>query len=188
VPRHADRRDRNFRPGEFCNPGARETPGAPRPTAGGSATFTDVGSADVRSQVTIQPAPFMRKSSVWVAQRGRGPGRLSRMMDAAARRPGPSLSAPEALPDLECFRPELVAQQPTGTGLLWATIRLRPAAKGAEDLGNVCSVRRSRLSARASQAEAGTPASSPPRTRSWGFCTVADEPVPLPERVSPRSP
>lgn len=40
--------------------------------------------------LTVQAAPFMRKSSVWVAQSWIGPGRFSRATEAAARRPHPS--------------------------------------------------------------------------------------------------
>ena len=57
-----------------------------RPGGLDTAALTDVGSAIVWSQVTAQPALFRRKSSVWVAHRRSGPGKLSRITDAAARR------------------------------------------------------------------------------------------------------
>jgi hypothetical protein len=126
--RHATRRDLTRLTGELCDWAALPTPEALRPTGAGAAAFTDVGSANVRSQVTTQPAPFMRKSSVCVAHRGSGPGRFSRIMDAAARRSHPSTrhlsdasirdpswSAPETPPGFGCLRFEAVGFEPTVT-------------------------------------------------------------------------
>jgi hypothetical protein len=96
-----------------------------RPTAAVGAGFTEVGSADVRSQLTIQRAPFIRKSSVWMAHRGSGPGRVSRIIDAAARRsqsstrhlsdgfmPDPPWSAPDSFSQSGTPAVELVFPQP----------------------------------------------------------------------------
>ena len=58
--------------------------GAPlRPTVAGTPTLTDAGSGDAWSHTMFQPSLFMRKSSVWVAQSGNGPGRWSRDAGAA---------------------------------------------------------------------------------------------------------
>jgi hypothetical protein len=61
--RHAKRRVLIL-PCVLCGQEAPARSGALRPTAVGAAVLTEVGSATVRSQVTVQPALFMRKSSV----------------------------------------------------------------------------------------------------------------------------
>jgi hypothetical protein len=50
--------------GELSDVAARAGPRVLRPTAAAGAAFTEVGSADVCSQLTIQVALFIRKSSV----------------------------------------------------------------------------------------------------------------------------
>ena len=124
VPRHLSRRLLSEVPGGLSDAGVPAGPRVPRPTAATGAAFTEVGSADVCSQLTIQVALFIRKSSVWTAHRGRGPGRVSRITDAAARRsqsstrhfsdgfmPDPSWSAADAISQSGTPLVELVALQ-----------------------------------------------------------------------------
>lgn len=57
-----------------------------RPTGAAGAALTEMGRVSPGLHVTVQAAPFMRKSSVWVAHSCIGPGRSSLVTEAAARR------------------------------------------------------------------------------------------------------
>ena len=61
-------------------------PDQARPTGPAGAARTETGSVSPGLHVTVQAAPFMRKSSVWVAHSWIGPGRCSVTTEAAARR------------------------------------------------------------------------------------------------------
>jgi hypothetical protein len=124
VPRHMTRRLLSEGPGELSGADVPAGSMVLRPTATAGAAFTEVGSADVCDQVTIHVALFIRKSSVWMAHRGRGPGRVSRIIDATARRsqsstrhlsdgfmPDPSWSAADGLSQSGTPPVELVAMQ-----------------------------------------------------------------------------
>ena len=66
--------------------GPLAAPHESRPTGASGAALTEIGRVAPGLHVTVQAAPFMRKSSVWVAHSWIGPGRSSLTTEAAARR------------------------------------------------------------------------------------------------------
>jgi hypothetical protein len=111
--RKADRRDLS-RPRRGV-PGKTGTPAAAsslRPTGAEGAGLTEIGAVAPGLHVTVQHAPFIRKSSVCVAHSRIGPGRSSLTIDAAARRPQSSTPHPSCNSKVKMWSagPGVVAQ------------------------------------------------------------------------------